>query len=112
MRLFAGTLAAGVLGAAPHVLHHVGPLAGAALVAGVAGQLLFGALAFLLAVPMLRRMRRRTGSWRVPTVALGIMAAVFVLSTLVVGPALTDDDGGSSGGGDAPAGRDHDLHHR
>jgi hypothetical protein len=57
---------AAVLGAAPHVLHHVGPLAGAALLAGATGKLLFGALGFLLAVPMLRRLRRRTGSWRVP----------------------------------------------
>ena len=35
---------AAVLGAAPHVLHHAGPLAGAALLAGVGGKLLFGAL--------------------------------------------------------------------
>ena len=42
---------AAVLGAAPHVLHHLGPLAGAALLAGVTGKLLFGALGFLLAVP-------------------------------------------------------------
>src|SRR5688500_1267569 len=43
---------AAVLGAAAHVLHHVGPLAGAALLAGATGKLLFGALGFLLAVPM------------------------------------------------------------
>ena len=51
-----------VLDAPPHVLHHVGPLAGAALLVGATGKVLFGALGFLLAVPMLRRLRRRTGS--------------------------------------------------
>jgi hypothetical protein len=37
-------------------------LAGAALLAGATGRLLFGALGFLLAVPMLVRLRRRSGS--------------------------------------------------
>lgn len=54
---------AAVLGAAPHVLHHAGPLAGAALLAGVGGRLLFGALGLLLTIPMLRR---RHDSWAVP----------------------------------------------
>jgi hypothetical protein len=82
-------LGAALLGAAPHVLHHVGPLAGAALLAGATGKLLFGALGFLLAIPMLRRLRRRTGSWRVPGGALALMAVVFAFSSLVFGPALT-----------------------
>lgn len=66
-RVRAAAAAAGavVLGAAPHVLHHVGPLAGAALLAGATGKLLFGALGLLLALPLLRRLRRRTssGAW-------------------------------------------------
>ena len=86
------TLGAAVLGAAPHVLHHVGPLAGAALLAGATGRLLFGALGFVLAIPLLRRLRRRTGSWAVPGGVLALMAAVFTLSSFVVGPALTGAD--------------------
>ena len=81
---------AAVLGTAPHVLHHVGPLAGAALLAGASGQLLFGAAGFLLAVPMLRRLHRRRGSWVVPGGVLALMAVVFTVSSIVIGPALTD----------------------
>ena len=84
-----------MLGAAPHVLHHVGPLAGAALLAGATGKLLFGALGFLLTVPMLRRLRRRTGSWRVPGGTFALMAVVFTFSSFVIGPAL-------AGSGDDP----------
>jgi len=81
---------AAVLGAAPHVLHHVGPLAGAALLAGATGQLLFGAAGFLLALPMLRRLHRRRGSWVIPGGVLALMAVVFTVSSVVIGPALTD----------------------
>ncbi|HEX5859687.1 MAG TPA: hypothetical protein VFY91_16400 [Microbacterium sp.] len=87
-------LGAAVLGAAPHVLHHVGPLAGAALLAGATGKLLFGALGFVLTIPMLRRLRRRTGSWRVPGGALAAMAVIFTFSSFVISPAL-------AGGGEA-----------
>ncbi len=91
---------AALLGAAPHVLHHAGPLAGAALVAGVTGKVLFGLIGIALTVPMLRRMRRRTGSWRAPVAALGLMAIVFVVSSFVLGPALT---GGSEPAGNTPS---------
>ena len=93
-----GTLAtagAAVLGAAPHVLHHVGPLAGAALLAGTTGKLLFGALGFVLALPMLRSLHNRHRSWLVPAGVLAAMVAAFSLSTLVIGPRLT-------GSGSAP----------
>ena len=93
-RAVVAALGAAVMGAAPHVLHHVGPLAGAALVAGATGKLLFGALGFALTVPMLRRLRRRTGSWRVPGAALAVMAVIFTFSSFVIGPAL-------AGGGEA-----------
>lgn len=86
------TAGAAVLGAAPHVLHHVGPLAGAALLAGATGKLIFGALGFLLAIPLLRRLRRRTGSWAIPGGVLALMAVVFTLSSFVIGPALTGAD--------------------
>lgn len=85
-------MVAGVLGVAPHVLHHAGPLAGAALFAGVGGTLLFGALGLVAAIPMLLRMRRHTGGWRAPTAALAVFAALFSVSSFVVGPAITRGD--------------------
>ncbi len=88
---------AGLLGLAPHILHHAGPLAGAALFGGVTGSLLFGALGVVAAIPLLLRMRRRSGSWKRPLAALLLFAAAFSVSTLVVGPALTggEEDSGS-----------------
>lgn len=80
---------AAVTGAAPHVLHHVGPLAGSALVAGAGGRVLFGALGFVATIPSLRRLRRRTGSWRAPGLALAAFAAVYTVSALLIGPAIS-----------------------
>lgn len=93
-RAWAGvTGAVGVVsGIAPHVLHHVGPIAGAALLTGTAGSVLFGALGFVISVPFLLRLRRRFGNWRAPTVAVAVFAAAFTLSTLVIGPAIRGDD--------------------
>lgn len=90
-RIRAGLLTgwAAVTGAAPHVLHHAGPLAGTALVAGAGGRVLFGMAGFVATVPMLRRLRRRTGGWRAPMLALTAFALVFTLSSVVIGPALT-----------------------
>lgn len=80
-----------VTGVAPHVLHHVGPLAGAALLAGTGGQLLFGALAFVVSIPFLLRIRRRFHTWIAPGIALVIMAAAYTVSTLLIGPAIAGD---------------------
>ena len=110
---------AAVLGAAPHVLHHVGPFAGAALLAGATGKVLFGALGFVLTVPMLRRLRRRTGSWRVPGGALALMAVIFAASSFVLGPALAGSgDEPAAPAKDAPSAPpggnqdEHEAHHR
>ena len=112
-RVAASALAAAVLGLAPHVLHHVGPLAGAALFAGATGSILFGALGFVAAIPFLVRVRRRHGGWRVPAAILAVMAAVFTLSTTVVGPAITggDEDDTPPTGEQRPSGAGHDEHH-
>jgi hypothetical protein len=79
---------AAITGAAPHVLHHVGPLAGTALVAGAGGRVLFGGAGFVATIPVLRRLRHRTGSWRAPGLALAAFAAIYTVSTLLVGPAI------------------------
>lgn len=105
---------AAVLGLAPHVLHHAGPLAGAALFAGVAGSLVFGALGLVLAIPFLLRVHRRCGNWRVPAATLALFAAMFALSTFVIGPAITGS--GSSTGKSAPSApgqpSGHESHHQ
>lgn len=83
---------AALTGAAPHMLHAVGPLAGTALVAGLGGTLLFGGLALLAMVPLLWRERRRTNGWRSPVLVSVASVAVFVLSAFVISPALMADD--------------------
>jgi len=103
-----GTIGA-VSGVAPHVLHHVGPLAGAAILAGAAGTALFGALGFLLSIPFLLRMRRRFDSWRAPAIALAVFAAAFTLSTVVIGPAIRRGDAPAAPV-ERPAGEPRDGH--
>lgn len=77
------------MGLLPHVLHHIGLLAGTALVAGSGGTALFGALGLLASVPMLVRLYRRFGSWIAPVLGLLVFAAMFSLSAFVIGPAIS-----------------------
>lgn len=86
--------AASVLGVLPHVLHHVGPLAGAALLAGTAGTLLFGAIGLVAAIPFLLRVHGRCGNWRVPGSLLALFAVMFSLSAFVIGPAISGNGDG------------------
>lgn len=81
-----------VSGVAPHLLHHVGPLAGAALLAGAGGQVLFFLAGIALATPMLIRLYRRFRTWAAPAMAVGIFAITYTLSTLFVGPLFTGED--------------------
>ena len=101
-------IVAAVLGAAPHVLHHAGPLAGAALLGGASGSVLFGVLGFAATIPLLMRLRPRTGSWRLPGLLLALFVATFLASTLIVGPALGSGDESSGGSGDERP----ETHHR
>lgn len=109
---------AAVLGVLPHVLHHVGPLAGAALLAGTAGTLLFGAIGLIAAIPFLLRVHRRCSNWRAPAALLATFAVMFSISAFVIGPAISGSDGTSSKstptqqtGPGAPAKTGHDAHH-
>jgi hypothetical protein len=56
-----GGVLGAVTGLAPHLLHHIAVLAGAALLAGVTGTVLFALLGLAAMVPLLLRMRRRSG---------------------------------------------------
>ncbi|HEX9226451.1 MAG TPA: hypothetical protein VF885_07295 [Arthrobacter sp.] len=78
-----------IMGLLPHVLHHIGLLAGTALVAGSGGTALFGALGLLASIPMLVRLYRRFGSWVAPVLGLLVFAAMFSLSAFVIGPAIS-----------------------
>lgn len=78
-----------IMGLLPHVLHHIGLLAGTALVAGSGGTVLFGAVGFLASIPMLVRLHRRFGTWVAPALGLVAFAAMFSLSAFVLGPAIS-----------------------
>lgn len=88
-----------ISGVAPHVLHHVGPLAGAAVLAGAGGRILFFGLGLLAAIPMLIRLYRRFHSWAAPAVAISLFAITYTVSSLYLGPLFT----GSESAGDLPA---------
>jgi hypothetical protein len=108
---------AAVLGILPHVLHHAGSLAGAALLAGTAGSLLFGAIGLAASIPFLLRVHRRSNNWSVPAALLGLFAVVFSISTFVVGPAISGSGGGAQDNSatsqtrpSRPAPSGHDAH--
>lgn len=88
-----------VSGVAPHVLHHVGPLAGAALLAGATGRILFFVLGVLASTPMLVRLYRRFRSWAAPVIAVSLFALTYTVSSLYIGPLFT----GSESTTDPPA---------
>ena len=98
----------GVLGLAPHVLHHVALLGGTALVAGSGGTALFGAVGLVASVPLLLRLRRRFRSWWAPAIGLGVFLAMFSLSAFVIGPAISGV--GSAGSPSSPAVQHVDHH--
>ncbi len=86
-----GTLAASwgaFVGLLPHVLHHVGLLAGASLLVGATGQALIAAIGLVASLPFLARLKRRYGTWRAPGIALGVMILAFTLSALIIAPII------------------------
>ena len=101
----------GFVGLLPHVLHHVGPLAGAALLAGAGGTVLFAAIGFLAAIPFLLRLYRRFRTWRAPAIALAIFAVMFSLSSFVIGPAISGGDEPASPQPEIEQPAGHDGHH-
>jgi hypothetical protein len=115
-RLWLGLSAvwAAITGLLPHILHHAGPLAGAALFVGLGGTLLFGALGLIVAIPFLRRMHRRFGTWRAPAIALALFTVVFTLSTLVIGPRIGGENDATPTipGSPSPPASSHEAHHR
>jgi hypothetical protein len=110
-RLWGGVVAAWavVTGVAPHVLHHVGPLAGAALLVGFGGKAIFFVLGLVLSLPMLRRLYWRFDTLVAPALAVVGFVAVFAVSSLVIAPRLTGTDKSPAPGIEQPSG--HESHH-
>ena len=106
-----GTAVTGLLGLAPHVLHHIGLVAGAFFVTGATGNILFGALGLLLSVPFLRRLYRRHRTWKAPALAVAVFAVGFSLSAFVVGPAITSGSSEPSSPTQPVAPDQHSQHH-
>ena len=112
-RVWGGIVAAWavVTGVAPHVLHHVGPLAGAALLAGVGGKAIFFAIGLALSAPMLRRLYRRFGTLLAPAAATAVFAGIFTFSSVVIAPRLTGSEQSQQPGIQQPSPSDHTSHH-
>ncbi|WP_433016007.1 hypothetical protein [Kribbella sp. CA-294648] len=109
-----GAVLGAALGLAPHLLHHVGLLAGTALLAGLSGTVLFGTLGLVAMLPMLLRLRRRFDTWWAPSIAVALFAAMFALSTFLIGPVLrsaVNDPPQPHPSPSAPASGDHTRHH-
>lgn len=100
-----------VMGLLPHLLHHVSIFAGAALVTGVGGNLLFGALGLLLSMPLLRRLYLRFRTWKAPAVAVAVFAVMFSLSAFVIGPAISGTDPDPAPGPTEQIDPEHGEHH-
>lgn len=93
-----------VSGLLPHLLHHIGLLAGTAVVAGSGGTAVFAIVGLVASVPMLLRLGRRFGTWKAPAIGLAVSVLLFLLSAFVIGPAI-------SGARSAPAPSSPDPHH-
>ena len=106
---------AGVVGAitglAPHVLHHIGLLAGTALITGAGGTFLFGVLGLAMSVPLLLRLRRRFNTWWAPVIGLATFAVMFSVSAFIIGPAINGGAGVPPGGGQPAPSVEHSGHH-
>lgn len=102
-----------LLGLVPHVMHHIGILAGAALLTGVLGNAVLFAAGLLLSLPLLKRLQKRFGTWKAPVIGVVVFTAMFLLSALVVGPAITGSGTRPAPQSTVPAtsSADHEGHH-
>ncbi len=102
------------LGLLPHLVHHIGLLAGVALLTGTTGNLLLYAVGLILSVPLLRRLHRRFQSPWAPAIGLAVFTGMFAFSAFVAGPALIAGSSPAPTPTPAPSitvTDDHDIHH-
>lgn len=101
-----------LLGLLPHVMHHIGLIAGAALLTGVGGSAALYAVGLVFSIPLLRRLKNRYRTWAAPAIGVAVFTALFALSALVIGPALTGAAPASPKPAGAPSVEDvHAAHH-
>lgn len=103
----------GLLGLLPHILHHVGFLAGAALLTGAVGNGILYVVGLLFSIPMLRRLKGRFGTWIAPTIGILVFTALFALSAFVIGPAINGSQPSPPPAPSAPSmpASEHAQHH-
>lgn len=78
-------------GLAPHVLHHLGLIAGVAFISGTTGTILFGLLGLAATVPLLIKLYHRFNTVLAPLIALSVFVVMFLLSSLIIGPWVRGD---------------------
>ncbi len=104
------------LGLLPHLLHHVGIFAGAAILAGLWGNVALYLVGLLLSIPMLKWLRRRFGSAVAPVIGVLAFTALFLVSALIIGPAFSGRQPASvappAAPSDSSVDADHAGHHR
>jgi hypothetical protein len=76
------------LGVLPHLMHHVGLLAGAALLTGALGNGILYGIGLLMSIPLLRRLRSKFRTVWAPVIGVAVFTGLFSLSAFVIGPAL------------------------
>jgi hypothetical protein len=81
-----------VVGLIPHVLHHIGLIAGTALIAGAGGTALFAVLGVAASIPFLLKLYRRFDTYLAPGIALAVFAVMFAVSAFLIGPAINGAD--------------------
>ncbi|EWT07737.1 hypothetical protein N864_23510 [Intrasporangium chromatireducens Q5-1] len=85
-----------VLGIVPHVMHHIGLLAGAALLTGVWGNGVLYIVGLLLSIPLLRRIHARFRTPWAPVLGVAAFTTLFALSAFIIGPALSGATAGAT----------------
>ncbi|MHA6512757.1 hypothetical protein [Tessaracoccus sp. Z1128] len=117
--LWAGTRATlgALMGLAPHVMHHIGFLAGAALLTGFLGNTLLYVVGLALSIPLLRRLHRRFSTWKAPAIGIAVFTGLFALSAFVIGPLFNpatsseQDTPTPAASASASGTEDHEGHH-
>lgn len=109
VRSIVGAAFGALLGLAPHVLHHIGLIAGATFVVGAGGNALFFLVGLIFSIPLLRTLYRKFSTWRAPAIAIAVFTALFSVSAFVVGPAITG--GEAPNDGPQPPTPSHAEHH-
>ena len=105
-----------LMGLAPHVMHHVGFLAGAAILTGFLGNAVLYVAGLLLSIPLLRRIHRRFATWTAPAIGVVSFSTLFLISTLVLGPLFnpeprSGEEPAAPAPSATPAAEEHDGHH-